>query len=88
MRNFIVKSVMKEAGILLVVNGACGCFGQLALARVFVDCNHGDESCADEGENLFIRRVWFIIEQMMLSRIIAFLKHQFIVESYHSIGTH
>ena len=27
MRNFIVKSVMKEAGILLVVNGAFGCYG-------------------------------------------------------------
>ena len=51
------------------------------MARVLVDCNHGDESRADEGGNLFIRRVWFIIEQMMLSQMIAFLKHQCIAES-------
>ena len=58
------------------------------MARVLVDWNHGDESRADEGENLFIRRVWLIIEQMMLSRIIAFLIHQFIAESNNSIRTH
>ena len=57
------------------------------MARVLVDCNHGDESRADEGE-LLIRRVWLIIEQMMLSRIIAFLIHQFIAESNNSIRTH
>ena len=51
------------------------------MARVLVDCNHGDESRANEGGNLFIRRVWFIIEQMMLSQMIAFLKHQCIAES-------
>ena len=51
------------------------------MARVLVDCNHGDESLTDEGGNLFIRRVWFIIEQMMLFQMIAFLEHQCIAES-------
>ena len=85
MRNFIVKSVMKEAGILLVIMVLAD-----VMARVFVDCNHGhgDESRDDEGVNLFIRRVWCIIEQMMLSRMIAFFIHQFIDESNNSIETH
>ena len=52
-----------------------------AVARVLVDHKHGDESRTDERGNLFTRRVWFIIEQMMLSQMIAFLKHQCIAES-------